>query len=124
MFEILKIELFGIQPVANVTDKTLERLILRDFGNKKTEVMKKLGQVISDTHKGKNRISADIIKLANKDLQSIDNYIDIGIKDFRDVIFQAEYPRLFKLDFSDIEKQNKKQIYRDDWTEYKDWLSK
>lgn len=124
MFEILKIKLFGIQPVAKVTDKTLERLIFRDFGNKKTEVMKKLEQVISDTHKGKNRISADIAKLANKDLQSIDNYIEISIKDCRDVISQAEYPRLTNFEFGDFEKRNLKQIYREDWTEYRNWLNK
>lgn len=110
MFEAIRIKFFGSQPAARVTDKILERLIERDFGSKALEVKQKLQRVTSDSHNGKNRISAAILKLSNKD--------------FRDVISQAEYPRCSKLDFDKIEKRNMKAIYLDDWTEYSKWLTK
>ena len=67
MFEIILINLIGTQPTAKVTDKTIERIINRDFGNRADEVKQKLKQVISDTKNVKNRIAAAIIKLSNKD---------------------------------------------------------
>ena len=92
MFETLRIKVFGTQPAATVTDKILEQIIQRDFGNCANEVKQKLKQITSDTHEGKNRISAAIIKLSNKDINVIDHYIDMTKNDFRDVISRAEYP--------------------------------
>jgi hypothetical protein len=124
MFETLRIKIFGTQPAAKVTDKALEQLIQRDFGIKAVEVKQKLTLVNSDTHGGKNRISAAIIKLSNRDINAIDYYIEISKNDFRDVISQAEYPRCSKFDFSEIKKQNTKQIYLEDWNEYWNWMTK
>ena len=56
MFEIILINLFGTQPTAKVTDKTLERIINRDFGNRADEVKQKLKQVISDTKNVKTEL--------------------------------------------------------------------
>ena len=44
MFETLRIKVFGTQPAATVTDKILERIIQRDFGNRANEVKQKLKQ--------------------------------------------------------------------------------
>lgn len=124
MFETLRIKVFGTQPAATVTDKILEQIIQRDFGNCANEVKQKLKQITSDTHEGKNRISAAIIKLSNKDINVIDHYIDMTKNDFRDVISRAEYPRCFKLDFGQAEKKlNIKQVYLSDWNEYSNWLN-
>ena len=122
MFETLQIKVFGTQPAATVTDKILERIIQRDFGDCDNEVKQKLRQITSDTRAGKNRISAAIIKLSNKDINVIDHYIDMTKNDFRDVISKAEYPRCFKLDLGQAEKLNMKQVYLDDWKEYSKWL--
>lgn len=115
MFEAIRIRIFGIQPSAKVTDKTLEHLIQREFGSKADDVKQKLQQVTSDTRGGKNRISAAILKLSNKDFNSIDYYINISKNDFRDVIFQAEYAKCAKLDFNKMAKQMMKRIYLEDW---------
>jgi hypothetical protein len=72
------------------------------------EVKQKLQRVTSDSHNGKNRISAAILKLSNKDFNSTDYYINMSHGDFRDVISQAEYPRCSKLDFDKMEKENMK----------------
>jgi hypothetical protein len=93
MLEELKIKIWGTQPVAKVTDKQLDRLVEREFSQYIDAVKNKLYKVESDTLNGKNRISAAIIKLSNKDLKLLDHYIDIANADCKDVLSQAEYPR-------------------------------
>lgn len=123
MFDTLQILLFGRQPIAKVYNKTLERIINREFGNCANDVKRKL-QEISGTPKGKNRISAAILKLANKDINAIDSLIKISNRDFRDVVMRAEYPRCLNLDFDEIKGKEIKQIYFLDWKEYSEWLNK
>ena len=123
MLEKLKIKIWGTQPVAKVTNKQLDRLIARDFSQHIDVVKNKLNKVESDTLNGKNRISAAIIKLSNKDLKSLDLYIDIANADSRDVLSQAEYPRCSKLGFDDIDNKEMKRINLDDWKEYSKWLN-
>jgi len=124
MFEALQIMLLGIQPVAKIDGKTLERIIHREFGNYVSEVKQKLKGVVSATQNGKNRISAAIIKLADKDINAIDNFIEISNNDFRDVLLRAEYPGCFDLEFDELEKAEMKQIYLADWKDYSNWLNK
>lgn len=123
MFEKIRIILFGEQPTIKVTDKMLERIIQRDFGTQIDLVKLKLEKVSGDTRNGKNRVSAAILKLANKDINLIDKYIETSINDFRDVISLAEYPRCDKFGFDVFKDQNKKRIFLDDWNEYSDWLN-
>jgi hypothetical protein len=123
MFETIRIKLLGTQPAAKVTDQLLERIIHRDFGNSSDEVKQKLREVISDSQNGKNRISAAIIKLSNKDIKAIDHYIAMSNNDSRDVISQAEYPRCSKLGFDEMEEHNMKLIYLSDWIEYSKWIN-
>ena len=124
MFETIQIKIFGKQPTAKVTDQKLQRLIQREFGAKASEVKQKLQQVESDTDSGKNRISAAILKLSNRDFNLIDYYVEIGNQDFRDLILRAEYPRCSKFGFGEIDKQNKRKIFLQDWKEYSEWLSR
>jgi hypothetical protein len=124
MFENLQIIFFGIQPSAKVSDKTLERIIYREFGKRADEVNQKLRQVKSDTSNGRNRISAAILKLANKDFDAIENFIKISNNDFRDVISQAEYPEYSNFAFNDISKDKRKELYIKDWKQYSKWLNK
>ena len=124
MFETLRIILFGTQPFAKVDNKTLEKIIYRDFGNRANEVKQKLRGILSDTATRKNRISAAIIKLADKDINAIDNYIEISNNDCRDVLARAEYPRCFEVGFDEMGKSKMKQIYLADWKEYSIWLNK
>jgi hypothetical protein len=123
MFETLKINLLGKQPVPKITKMVLKRIVERDFSDSLTEIKVKLDQIESDTESGKNRISAAILKLSNGNLKSVDEYIRISKVDFRDVISQAEYPRCSKLEFEDLEKPGVRRIYFEDWKEYSEWLN-
>jgi hypothetical protein len=124
MFEILRIKILGQEPAAKISDKTLERLMRREFGSRAGEVNQKFQQVYSDTPRGKNRFSAAILKLANRDLDRVDYYISACNNDFRDVVAQAEYPRFTRVAFDEIAKCKKRQFYLSDWKEYLNWLRK
>jgi hypothetical protein len=112
------------EPVARISDKTIERLLLREFGDHASEVKEKFLHVKSDTPRGKNRISAAIVKLSNGDLDKIDHYIDLCNLDFRDVVAPAEYPRYTTVAFNEIPRWKKGQFYLADWKEYSSWLRK
>jgi hypothetical protein len=123
VFETLKIKLFGQQPVAKITDNLLDRLIKRDFKHSAEIVSSKLKELTSDSQKGKNRISADILKLANKDINALDELIKKANIDGRDIIAWAEYPRNAKIGFDDLSEDKMKQIYIDDFVDYSNWLN-
>jgi hypothetical protein len=124
MLEEFKIKIFGHQPTPKISSKTLEKIIERDYGNCVSEIKEKLKSVRSDTLKGQNRISAAILKLANGDIDKIDNYIEIYKKDFRDVLAGAEYPLCFSFSFGEKNKQELRAIYLSDWKNYLKWLKK
>ena len=124
MFEIFRIKYFGIQPVAKVKSKTIERIIRRDYGGNFHEVKRKLESVRSDAPGGLNRLSAAVLKLANGHVSKIDSLIKKCNLDFRDVVSEAEYPRFFKLASSKIESREARAIYLSDWIDYTRWLNK
>ena len=124
MFEKLRIRVFGDQPTPNITDKLLDRIIQKDYPNDFHDVKKKLELIDSDSKKGKNRFAAAVLKLADRDLTKIDSLIEMCDNDFRDVVTQAEYPRIFKVDFDDIDETEEKKTYLADWTDYSNWLKK
>lgn len=124
MFELLKLKLFGIQPVPKITESILEKIIERDFKANSTEVKSRIEKVESETESGKKRISLAILKLANGNLEDVKKYIEISKIDFRDLISQAEYPRCSELGFEAMENPEIRKVYLEDWEEYTKWLNK
>lgn len=124
MFDLLKIKLFGHQPVAKISDQLLDTLIVRDYKSNADIVKTKLKNVNSDSQAGKNRIAADILKLADKDIKALDGLIEKANEDSRDIMMWAEYPRCSKIGFGKLDKKAMKQIYINDFIEYSNWLNK
>ncbi|MGN6618122.1 MAG: hypothetical protein ACTHJ5_13195 [Ilyomonas sp.] len=122
MFELLKIKLFGHQPVAKISDQLLDTLIERDYKSNAAIVKKKLSSIDSESQAGKNRIAAGILKLANKNFDALDELIEKANKDSRDIMMWAEYPRCAKIGFDELDKKQMKQIYLDDFIEFSNWL--
>jgi hypothetical protein len=122
MFELLKIKLFGHQPVAKISDQLLDTLIERDFKSKETIVRTKLNNIANDNKAGQNRIAAGILKLADKNFDALDELIEKANTDSRDIFMWAEYPRCGKVGFDELDKKQMKQIYLDDFIEFSNWL--
>lgn len=124
MFDLFKIKLFGDQPIAKISDQLLNSLIERDYKSNAAIVKTKLNSIDSDSQAGKNRIAADILKLANKNLDTLNELIEKVNNDSRDILMWAEYPRCAKLGFEELDKKQMKQVYVDDFNEYSNWLRK
>ena len=124
MFDLLKIKLFGHQPVAKISDQLLDIIIVRDYKSKVDVVKAKLKNIKSDSKEGKNRISANVLKLAGKNINELDTLIEKANNDSRDIIMLAEYPRCVKIGLEELDTNSMKQIYIDDFVEYSNWLSK
>ena len=124
MFDLLKIKLFGQQPVAKISDQLLDTLIERDYKSNAAIVRTKLNNIDSGSQAGKNRIAASVLKLADKNFDALDELIEKANIDSRDILMWAEYPRGAKLGFDELDKKQMKQVYIDDFIEYSNWLGK
>jgi len=122
MFDLLKIKLFGHQPVAKISDQLLNTLIERDFKSNAALVRTKLSTLKGDSTAGKNRIAAGVLKLADKNFDALDELIKKANEDSRDIMMWAEYPRCAKIGFDELDKKQMKQIYLDDFIELSKWL--
>jgi hypothetical protein len=122
MFDLLKIKLFGHQPVAKISDQLLDSLIERDFKSKGAIVRTKLNNIDSDSKAGQNRVAAGILKLADKNFDALDELIEKANTDSRDIFMWAEYPRCAKVGFDELDEKQMKQIYLDDFIEFSNWL--
>jgi hypothetical protein len=111
----------GKQPVARISDKNLCFLIEREFSDQTELVKTKLNKIKSDTKQGKNRISASVLKLANRDLAKVDFLIRRANEDFRDIVAEAEYPRTSSYGFGERNEKESKEDYLKDWEEYSNW---
>lgn len=116
----------GEQPVAKVSNEDLDFLINREFPNEKDAIRAKLDKIKSDSQSGKNRISAAVLKLADRDFTKVDLLVERTIEDFRDIVSLAEYPRAHKAGFKLFDKEEKviEGVFLADWKEYSNWKEK
>lgn len=111
------------QPI-QISSELLEQLIKREFGERYIEVTEQLKQVNSDNESGRRRISAAILKLANKRQGHLERLIQRANSDFRDIIAEAEYPRVFEAGFGELTDEEERDANEADWNEYQNWLNK
>jgi hypothetical protein len=114
----------GEQPIAKISDGDLDFLISREFPNEKKVVKTKFKKIISGSQNGKNRISASILKLAEKDIDKIDLLVIKANDDFRDIVSEAEYPRASSYGFGERDDDENIDDYLKDWEEYSTWKEK
>jgi hypothetical protein len=111
----------GEQPVPTILDEELNFLIGREFPNDKETVKTKLNNINSDSQKGKNRISASVLKLADMEIDKIDLLVKRANEDLRDIISEAEYPKASSFGFGERNEKENKSDYLEDWEEYSTW---
>lgn len=114
------------QKAAKVSTELLDQLIKREFPKNIELVASKLEQVNSDSKAGQRRISAAILKLANRELNALDSLIEKANYDSRDILSEAEYPRISDEGFIGIETRTDSEnleLHSADWNEYSNWLN-
>lgn len=109
---------------ATISPELYEHLINREFGELYNEVTGRLQQVNSDSESGKRRIGAAILRLANKNISRLEQLIKRANSDFRDIIVEAEYPRVFDAGFGELTDEEERKANEADWNEYQNWLNK
>jgi hypothetical protein len=113
------------QKVAKVNNEDIKRIIERDFPvNETDKVINILSKYKSETEKGRNRVHAAILKIANCNAEKIEKYVEVAIVDSRDVLSMAEYPNYTKFYRNGISDKEKSQLFNDDWKQYNEWLNK
>jgi hypothetical protein len=100
----------GEQPVASISDDNLNFLISREFPNDKDTIKSKLDKIQSENNHGRNRISAAVLKLANKAFDKIDFLVSQANQDSRDIISETEYPRTSSSGFGERGNDEVKKI--------------
>jgi len=111
-----------------VTDNDVERIAIRDFGRERlSQVMEILNEYGKQewNRPGSPRVRLAILKLANGDLEKLIEHTELAIRDFRDVLAMAEYPRfLTDISLDKAPKQVQGQAIDDDWKQYKEWFER
>ena len=66
-----------------------------------------------------------VLKLANRDLDSLKSYVRMAAEDYRDVLAYAEYPLYSKKVFGidNLPEESRNQIIEEDWKQYQTWLN-
>ena len=109
------------QPVPDVTEEDVTRVVIRDFGESHiatiTSILAEYGS--------SPRVRLAILKLSNGDIGQLKEATKTAIEDYRDVLAAAEYPRYFsEVGFDNIPESKEQAIVDDDWNQYRDWLER
>jgi hypothetical protein len=114
------------QKIPKISDNDIKRIANRDFSQLDFSIIESLLKVYkSESNKGKNRVYASILKLSGGNIELIKKYVDKANNDYRDVIALSEYPNYSQHVFEDdLSDEKKKQLIKDDWTQYEAWLNK
>jgi hypothetical protein len=114
------------QPIANVTDEDINRILNRDFPTIEFSIIETLLQsYTSESKSGANRVYAAVLKLSNGDFNLLKSYIEQAKIDYRDVIALSEYPNYSKYAFNNnLTKSEEQQLINDDWIQYQSWLKR
>ena len=78
----------------------------------------------SDSESGRRRIAVSILKLAEGNINELDQLVKQANIDFRDILAWAEYPRVMKAGFGELTAEEEKFANKADWDEYQNWLNK
>ena len=116
------------QPIPEVTENDVIRIVKRDFSNKQFDaVMSILNEYgLESWQRGVNRVRLAVLKLAGGDLPALRCEIDVAKSDYRDVLAYAEYPGYMQkvspsARLAEVERE---RIIRADWAQYQSWLNR
>jgi hypothetical protein len=114
------------QMIPNISDADIKRITKRDFPQFDFAVIASILKVYkSESKQGENRIHASVLKLANGNIETLQEYIVKANSDYRDILALSEYPNYSEIAFEQKLSDDKKEgIIRQDWMQYQAWLNK
>lgn len=117
-----------MQPVPNVSDADVERIVRRDFpASAFADVMSILQMYGRETWEQEPaRVRVATLKLANGDVSALRRHIDVAKRDFRDVLAAAEYPAAVREwpAANDGGPNDRQETFDADWNQYRRWFER
>jgi len=102
------------------------RIIKRDFpGYNANIIMAILNEYSSDS--AGSRVHLAVLKLSEKNIEKLREWVERANIDFRDVLSPAEYPRFHVIGFGAVDLLSRKEIKKikdNDWNQYQEWLNR
>lgn len=115
------------QPVPNVTDDDVERVVWREFSTGQfAAVMAILHEYGTEQQREAARVRLAALKLAKGNPEKLRANIQSAKRDYRDVLAYAEYPEYSKKGFGvrQLPVEEQRRIIDSDWRQYEEWLTK
>ena len=117
------------QPIPDVTEKDVERIVCRDFPGEPYETVM---AVLSEYSRGRfprecSRVQLAALKLAQGNLDRLRLHIGNAEQDYRDVLAAAEYPEYMRVPsfrVSGLSRKEQLRIVKSDWDQYQKWLQR
>ena len=113
------------QPIPDVTQDDVERIVRRDFPAIKFEdVIAILAEYVTQGDGGAIRVRLAALKLADGDLDSLRKHIATANRDYRDVLVAAEYTEFWKATsrVHTLPRSEHERLFDADWKQYENWL--
>ena len=113
------------QPVPEVTQADIERVIGRDFATEdRAAALAALEAYGMESHEREVvRVRLAALKLAKGSIEELRRQVSWAKLDFRDVIGPAEYPKAMKVSsLIQLDQAERRRIYETDWKQYEEWL--
>ena len=115
------------QPVPEVTEADVVRVIARDFPIElRQEAFRLVEAYRSESPNGQARVRLAALKLAAGNLEALEESIVTARDDFRNVVVSAEYPEYtrYVLGASVPPTACPESVIQRDWQQYVDWLGR
>ena len=116
------------QPIPDVSLADVERIVRRDFpGTEFDAVMAVLKQYGTEKwQRERARVQLAALKLADRDLDKLQRFIEVASRDYRDVLVAAEYPEYGRRTSSVANPAaiDREEVIDRDWEQYQNWLSR
>ncbi len=114
------------QPVPQVTEEDVFRIVRRDFPEQFDAAMAVLNQYgLEKWEREQARVRTAVLKLANGNLKKLEESVETAKRDYRDVLATAEYPEYFRMwGLGELSRKEAERIINADWAQYDAWLRK
>ncbi len=117
-----------MQRVPDVSRDDVVRVIRREYPSPEfAAVLSALDRYRGDgSERGRARVQLAILKLAAGDATELARHVEAAVRDFRDVLAQAEYPE----DLTSVllptppDADARRALHERDWEQYRRWLER
>ncbi|MCA9424567.1 MAG: hypothetical protein KC994_05810 [Candidatus Omnitrophica bacterium] len=114
------------QPIPNVTQEDVERIVRRDFPADEYESVSTMLEEVGGGSEGaeRSRLQLAVLKLSEGRQATLRMEVQSAKFDFRDAIAAAEYPEYKKLGsrVDSLSTEERNRIVVEDWNQYQEWL--